>query len=70
MTYSTTLKQYYSPFPNDIVFGSIKTSFQHKWKGHKYAHPHMENEAQQTLHWARLAAENDPNTITLLVHHT
>lgn len=45
--------------------------FQHKWQGNEYTHPHIENEAQQALHWTRLAAKNDSDSITILVtpHH-
>ena len=32
-----------------------------------YAHPHTENDTQQVLHWAKFAAKNDPNTITILI---
>ena len=42
-------------------------AFQHKWIGNGYAHPHTESDAQQALHWARLAAQNDPNTLTILI---
>ena len=32
-----------------------------------YAHPHNTIDLQQAIHWARLAAENDPNSITILI---
>ena len=63
----TTLKQFSSPFSRDKIFGSIGTTFQHKWAGVGYAHPHTEKDAQQALHWARLAAKRNPDTITILV---
>lgn len=31
------------------------------------AHPHTEDDIQQTLHWARLAAKNNANTITIFI---
>ena len=31
-----------------------------------YAHLHNEKEAETTIHWARLAAKNNPNIITIL----
>ena len=35
-------------------------------EGVGYAHPHNEREAETAIHWARLVAKNDPNTITIL----
>ena len=61
------LRQFHSPFPRDVVFGSVGKAFHHKWHGNGYAHPHTNTETQQTLHWARLAAKNDSNSITMLV---
>ena len=67
ITCPTSLRQFSSLFPRDKVFGSIGTAFQHKWLGNEYAHPHTETDAQQALHWARLAAQNDPESITILI---
>ena len=67
VTCPTSLRQFSSPFPRDKVFGSIGTAFQHKWLGNGYAHPHTEQDTQQALHWARLAAQNDPDAITILI---
>jgi hypothetical protein len=39
LTYSTLLKQFYSPFPHDCIFSSLGTAFSHKWNGHGFAHP-------------------------------
>jgi hypothetical protein len=36
-------------------------------EGIGYAHPHNAIDLQQAIHWARIAAKNDPNTITLLI---
>ena len=67
VTCPTSLRQFSSPYPRDKVFGSIGTAFQHKWKGHGFAHPHTEKNTQQALHWARLAAQIDPDTLTILI---
>ena len=67
VTCPTSLRQFSSPFLRDKIFGSIGTTFQHKWIGNGYAHPHTEKDTQQALHWARLAAKNDPDTITILI---
>ena len=45
----------------------IGTTFQYKWQGRVYAHPHTEKEAQQTLHWAWLTSKNNLDTVTILV---
>ena len=47
VTCSTTLKQYHSPFPRDVIFGSVGKAFQHKWHGNGYAHPHTETETKK-----------------------
>ena len=67
ITCSTHITQYYSPFTRDKIFGSLGTTFQYKWNGIGYAHPHNEGTAQQAIHWTRLAAKNDPNSITILI---
>ena len=64
---SILIKEFYSPFSKDKIFGSIGHAFSHKWKGIGYAHPRNEKEAKIAIHWARLAAKNDPNTITILI---
>ena len=67
VTCPTQLRQFSSTFSRDKVFGSIGMAFQHKWTGNGYAHPHTDSDTQQALHWARLAAQNDPHTITILI---
>ena len=67
VTCPTSLSQFSSPYLRDKVFGSIGTAFQHKWIGNGSAHPHTEDYANQALHWARLAAKNNPNTMTILI---
>ena len=66
ITCYTLIKEFYSSFSRDKIFGSIEHAFSYKWKGIGYAHPYNEKEAEITIHWARLAAKNDPNTITIL----
>ena len=66
VTCSTLIQEFYSPFPRDKIFGSIGHAFSYKWKGIGYAHPHNEKETETAIHGARLAAKNDPNTITIL----
>jgi hypothetical protein len=67
LTCSTSINSFFSPFPRDTIFGSLGTSFQYKWKGIGYVHPHTEKDLQHALHWARLASQHDPNTITILI---
>jgi ribonuclease HI len=64
---STKISKFYSFFARDKIFGAIGTAFEYKWEGIDYAHPHNEETSQQAIHWARLAAKNDPNTITIVV---
>ena len=66
VTCSTLIQKFYSPFLRDKIFGSIGHAFSYKWKGIGYVHPHNEKEAETAIHWARLAAKNDPNIITIL----
>jgi hypothetical protein len=61
------LNQFYSPFSQDKIFGSIGKAFDHKWKGIGYAHPHNTIDLQHAIHWARLAAKKYPNTFTILI---
>ena len=66
VTCSILIQEFYSPFSRDKIFGSIGYTFSYKWKGIGYAHPHNEKKAEIAIHWTRLAAKNDPNTITIL----
>lgn len=66
VTCSTNIHKYYSPFPCDIVFGSISTSFQYKSTGSGFAHPFTDKETQQAFHWSRLPASTNPSNITIL----
>jgi hypothetical protein len=65
ITCPISLRQFSSPFPRDKIFGSIGTTFQHEWIGNGYAHPHTDKDTLQALHWARLAAKNNPDTMTI-----
>jgi hypothetical protein len=67
ITCSTNLTKFFSPFPRDTVFGSLSNAFQHKWMGSGYAHPSNPTDFQKALHWARLAAQYDPLTLTFLI---
>ena len=67
VTCPTQFTHFYSPLPRDRIFGSLGKAFDQKWKGIGYAHPHNATDLQQAIHWARIAAKNDPNTITLLI---
>ena len=52
---------------SDRIFGSIGKAFDHKWKGIGYSHPNNATNLQHAIHWARLAAKIDPNTITIII---
>ena len=47
VTCPTTLRQFHSPFPRDVVFGSVEKTFHHKWHGNGYAYLHTDTETQQ-----------------------
>jgi ribonuclease HI len=66
VTCSTLINTYYSPFQRDSIFGSKGTAFKHKWIDNGYAHPHNKENIQKAIHWARLAAKENQNTITIL----
>ena len=67
ITCPTQFTQFYSPFSRDIIFGSLGKAFDRKWQGIGYAHPHNVTNLQQAIHWARLAAQHDPHSITILI---
>ena len=66
LTCPTQLTQYYSPHNRDKIFGSIGHAQSYKWKGIG-AHPTDHNTTIEAIHWARMAAKEDPNTITILI---
>ena len=63
------MKEFYSPFSIDKIFGSIEHAFSYKWKGIGHVHPHNEKEAETTIHWDRLAAKNDPIVVKECSQH-
>jgi hypothetical protein len=66
VTCSILINTYYSPFQRDSIFGSRGTAFNHKWLNSGYAHPHNKENIQKAIHWARLAANENHDTITIL----
>ena len=66
-TCPTRVIQFYSPFARDRIFWSLGKAFGQKWEEICYAHPHNETDLQQAIHRARIAAKNDPKTITILI---
>ena len=67
VTCPTQFIQFYSPFSRDIIFGSLGKVFDYKWQGIGYAHSHTSTDLQQAIHWARMAAQKDPYTITIII---
>jgi hypothetical protein len=66
---STLLRQFYSPFHKDCIFGSLGTAFSHKWKSQGFAHPRPPPSfLPQSIHMARLAAKADPLSYTILIN--
>jgi hypothetical protein len=66
VTCSTLINTYYSLFQRDSIFGSRGNAFNHKRLGNGYAHPHNKENIQKARHWARLAAKENQDTITIL----
>lgn len=66
ITCSTTLNNFFSPFHRNEFFGSHRNAFIYKWHNIGYAHAHNEEVAQQAWHWARLVAQIDRTSITIL----
>jgi hypothetical protein len=66
VTCSTLVNTYYSPFQRDSIFGAKGTAFKHKWLGNGYAHPHNKENLQKAIHWPRLAAKENQDTINIL----
>jgi hypothetical protein len=67
LTCPTLLRQFYSPFHRDCIFGSLGTAFSHKWKGKGFAPP-PPSFLPQAIHMACLAAKADPLSYTILIH--
>jgi hypothetical protein len=66
VTCSTMINNFYSPFQRDVIFGSKGLAYIHKWQNNGYAHPHNKENLQKAIHWARLAAQENQDTITIL----
>jgi hypothetical protein len=66
VTCSTKINTFYSPFQRDSIFGSRGLAYSHKWQNIGYAHPHNTENTHQAIHWARLTAQENQNTITIL----
>jgi hypothetical protein len=66
ITCSTLVNNYYSPFQRNSILGSKGTVFKHKWLDNGYAHPHNKENTQKAIHWARLAAKENQDTMTIL----
>jgi hypothetical protein len=66
VTCSTLVNTYYSPFQRGSIFGSRGIAFKHKWLGNGYAHLHNKENIQKAIHWARLTAKKNQDTITIL----
>ena len=67
LTCSTLLKQFYSPYPRDCIFGSIGTAFSYKRIGQGFVHP-PPSSLPQSIHMACLAAKANPLSYTILIH--
>jgi hypothetical protein len=66
VTCSTKIDTFYSPFQRDSIFGSKGSAYTHKWQNIGYAYPHNIENTHKAIHWARLAAQENQNTITIL----
>ena len=66
-TCPTQLTQYYSPHNRDKITGSMGHAQSYKWKGIGLAHPTYHKPTVEAIHWARMAAKEDANTITILI---
>jgi ribonuclease HI len=67
LTCPTQLTQYNSPHTRDILFGSRGKANSTKWTGHGLAFPTDHNTTLEALHWARMAAKEDAQTLTILI---
>jgi hypothetical protein len=52
--------------PKRLHFGSRRIAFKHKWISNGCVHPHNKENIQKAIHWARLAAKENQDTITIL----
>jgi hypothetical protein len=66
VTCSTKINTFYSSFQRDFIFGSKGLAYSHKWQNIGYAHPHNTKNTHKAIHWARLVAQENQNTINIL----
>lgn len=66
LTCPTQLTQYNSPHSIDILFGSMGHAKSSCWKGKGLVFPTNHNSILEAIHWARMAAKEDKQTITIL----
>jgi hypothetical protein len=59
------INSFYSPFQRDVIFGSNGLAYTPKWQNNGYAHPHNKENLQKAIHWARLTAQENQDTITI-----
>jgi hypothetical protein len=67
LTCPITLTQYNSPHNRDIIFGSTGLAHSSKWKGNGLAHPPDLKTAMTSIHWARMAAQENHNIATIII---
>ena len=67
LTCPTQLTQYHSLHNRDKIFGSMGHAQSTRWKGIGLAHPTDYNTIVEAIHWARMAAKEDTNTVTILI---
>jgi hypothetical protein len=67
LTCCTLLKNFYSHFPRDCIFGPLDTAFSHKWNGYGFAHP-LPLLLPQAILMARLAAKENSLSYTILIN--
>jgi hypothetical protein len=67
ITYPTQLHQCYYPHPRNLIFYSKGQAFSHKWQNIEIAYPHGIETTQKAIHRAKLATQENSNTITILI---
>ena len=66
-TCPTQLTRFYSPHNRDKIFGSLGHAQSSRWKGIGLAHPMDYNTTIEAIYWARMAAKEDVDTVTILI---
>jgi ribonuclease HI len=67
LTCPIEITQYNSPHNRDIILGSLGHAKSSKWTGIGLAFPMDHNTTLEAIHWARMAAKEDPKTVTILI---